>query len=120
MTDIIWTNDRANWTAEGFDIIARIVVDDDPDLSYLDQPGWEAHKRKHQAGDFGHVGVEVRAYLAGVELGYGSLWGIEFSGDDESYRYCAECAARCASDALAEARRVLIHLRPAIDALPPV
>jgi hypothetical protein len=68
----------------------------------------EDMKRAESLGDdWSFVGVEVRAYKRGIELGSSSLWGIE---SDSDQRYFADVAQECADIALDEAISALKSL----------
>ncbi len=69
--------------------------DTDPDVSYLDQEGFENRRKEYEAGHFGFIGIIVRTELIGhIDQNPGkyfeisdnvitSLWGIESdSGKD--------------------------------------
>lgn len=69
--------------------------DTDPDVSYLDQDGFESRRKEYENGHFGFIGIIVRTELIGhIDTNPGkyfemsdnvitSLWGIESdSGKD--------------------------------------
>lgn len=73
-------------TIDGVYYIARVVEDDNPDTSYLDQEGWERRKRAYKRDDFAFCGVIVTAYDDDDrETGSASLWGIESDSGREYF-----------------------------------
>ena len=71
--------------------------DTDPDVSYLDQEGFETRRKEYESGQFGFIGIIVRTELIGhINTNPGkyfemsdrvitSLWGIESdSGNDHT------------------------------------
>jgi len=68
----------------------RIMPDQDPDTSYLDQEGFEDRKRAFEKGDFGFVGVMAVAEVevGGVmqEITSGGIWGIESDSGTKYFR----------------------------------
>ncbi|MBN1588075.1 MAG: hypothetical protein JW888_01010 [Pirellulales bacterium] len=74
------------------DFHRRLVPDDCPDTSYLEQPGFEDRLQQYRRGDFDYVGVRAAVQLP---IPYGAdrilvkiespgLWGVE-SDSDENY-----------------------------------
>jgi hypothetical protein len=68
-------------------IRVRVLFDEDPELSFLDQDEFADRKEAYDRGDFYFVGVRAEADVAigGIiqTLTSGGLWGIESdSGDD--------------------------------------
>jgi hypothetical protein len=72
-------------TASKSDFDRRIVPDDWPDVSYLEQAGFEDRREQYRQGDFDYVGVRAAVELP---IPYGKdrilvkvespgLWGIE-------------------------------------------
>ena len=96
------------------EIRVRVMHDDEPDTSYLDDPEndrWEQFKN----GDFSFVGMRAEAdvVIEGVvqKLTSGSLWGIESdSGDD----YIQEVAA----EEYGDLRKILISIGVSTSQLP--
>lgn len=68
---------------------------------------WDWTRLERYGNDWNNVGVEVKAYRHGVELGEASVWGIESDADD----YLVETAHDLASEAIAEAEKRLEELR---------
>jgi len=70
-------------------IRVRVMHDEDPDTSYLDQddPNFSDRREAFQRGDFSFVGVraEAEVVIEGVvqTLTSGGLWGIESDSDKE-------------------------------------
>lgn len=82
------------------DITIRVVPDESPDASYLEQEdmGFEERLEAYRAGEFGFVGVLVRAE---VKIPYGhdwimthvdspGLWGIKNDSGDDYFRSVAD------------------------------
>ena len=70
------------------EIRVRVIHDEDPDTSYLDQDDEFADRRaEFERGDFAFVGVRAEAdvVIEGVTqtLTSGGLWGIESDSGDE-------------------------------------
>lgn len=74
------------------DFQRRLVPDDCPDTSYLEQEGFEDRLAEYRQGDFGFIGVRAAVELP---IPYGAdrilvtiespgLWGVE-SDSDEDY-----------------------------------
>jgi len=74
------------------DFYRRLIPDDSPDASYLEQPGFEDRLQQYRQGCFGFVGVRAAVELP---IPYGAdrilvtiespgLWGVE-SDSDEDY-----------------------------------
>jgi len=71
--------------------------------------GREDYRRACAFGkDWEYLGITVKAYRAGVELGSASLWGIESDSGEE---YLTEVAFELAGEATAEAAKKLEELR---------
>jgi hypothetical protein len=75
-------------------IIREIVPDDDADISWLEQEGFEQDLAAYQAGVFGFVGVRA---VAEIRIPYGhdwivttlkspGLWGIQDNSGDDYYQ----------------------------------
>ena len=74
-------------------IKTRVMHDDDPDASYLQQKGFEDRLEQYQNGVFGFVGVDAIAIIVDSnnvlqEVRSGGIWGIESDFNDgiEDYR----------------------------------
>ena len=69
------------------EIRVRVMHDDDPDPSYLDQDEFEDRKEEFERGDFSFVGVRAEAdvVIEGVvqTLTSAGLWGIESDSGEE-------------------------------------
>jgi len=69
-------------------IHVRVMPDEDPDTSYLDQDEFEDRREAYQRGEFSFVGVraEAQVVIEGIvqTLTSGGMWGIE-SDSDEAY-----------------------------------
>lgn len=74
------------------DFYRRLIPDDCPDTSYLEQPGFEERLQQYRQGGFDYVGVRAAVDLP---IPYGKdrilvkvespgLWGVE-SDSDEGY-----------------------------------
>lgn len=74
---------------------ARIVRDDNPDTSYLDQTDqadgidFSARKRQYKRGKFYFCGVIVKQYQEEEEVRSCSLWGIESDSGADYFRNVA-------------------------------
>jgi hypothetical protein len=78
-------------------VVIKQMVDEDADISYLEQEGFESRMLEYRNGYFSHMGIIAEAtYSAGAtEAAYaplqtvtsGGLWGIE---TDSSNGYVAE------------------------------
>lgn len=68
----------------------RVIPDENPDPSYLEQEGFEDRLKEYRRGDFNFVGVRAEAdvEMGGVnqKLTSGGLWGIEDDSGDEYLR----------------------------------
>lgn len=69
-------------------IKTKVMYDEDPDASYLEQKGFEDRLRQYQNGVFGFVGVYAEAEIVdsnGViqTVSSGGLSGIESDSGDE-------------------------------------
>ena len=64
------------------------LYDNDADVSYLEQEGFEDRLRQYRNGQFGFIGIQARAEIVvnGVcqTITSGGLWGIE-DDSDEAY-----------------------------------
>jgi hypothetical protein len=74
-------------------IRARVLRDEDPDASYLDDPENADRRAEFERGDFAFVGVraEAEVVVEGVSqtLTSGGLWGIESDSGEEYVREVA-------------------------------
>lgn len=61
---------------DGFDLVAYKVVDDHTSTDEYDCYE-EADKAAYNAREWGFVGVVVKAFRDGVELGEDAIWGVE-------------------------------------------
>lgn len=68
----------------------RVVTDQNPDTSYLEQEGFEDRLKQFERGDFNFVGVQAVAEVSigGViqEITSGGLWGIESDSGEKHFR----------------------------------
>jgi hypothetical protein len=77
--------------------VAQVLVDDNPDTSYLDQKEFSARRKAYKRGDFYYCGVVVREFDDDdQEVGRASLWGIE----SDSGSYFAEVANELVTELL--------------------
>jgi len=69
-------------------IHVRVMGDEDPDTSFLDQDEFADRREAYQRGEFSFVGVraEAQVVIEGIvqTLTSGGMWGIE-SDSDEAY-----------------------------------
>jgi hypothetical protein len=67
-------------------IRVRVMHDESPDTSFLDQPGEEERREALERGDFSFVGVraEAEVVVEGViqTITSGGLWGVESDSGD--------------------------------------
>ena len=74
------------------EIRVRVMHDEDPDESFLDQDDFEDRREAYQRGDFAFVGVHAEAdvVIEGVvqTLTSGGMWGVE----SDSKEYIEEVA----------------------------
>ena len=68
-------------------IHVRVMPDEDPDTSYLDQDEFEDRREAYQRGEFSFVGVraEAQVVIEGIvqTLTSGGMWGIESDSGEE-------------------------------------
>lgn len=74
--------------------------DPDPDVSYLDQPGFEERKQQYEDGVFTFIGIRAIGVCGEITVFSGGLWGIE-SDSDEEY------LTRIGDDEAEDVRRIL-------------
>lgn len=69
----------------------RVVDDESPDPSYLEQEGFEDRRSAYERGDFGYCGVIVERACGscGKPEVIGSLWGIESDSGEEYFSQTA-------------------------------
>jgi hypothetical protein len=99
----------ADWeqpTAEDIDVEMEIIPDSDPDISYLEQEGFEERFAEFQAGGFGFVAVVAVARWEDrdgeeQERRSAGLWGIE---SDSGQNYFDEIFAEEKAQLIAELR----------------
>jgi hypothetical protein len=74
------------------EIRVRVMHDEDPDTSYLDQDEFEDRRSEYENGDFTFVGVraEAEVVIEGVvqTITSGGMWGVE----SDSKEYIEEVA----------------------------
>jgi hypothetical protein len=109
--------DRIEWSAEGFDIVARLVYDTDTKPMDFDCYDTEDVERWRNDEWF-YVGVVLSVSRNGVELSNhaASLWGIDCNFNDTSNDYLAEVAKELESEALEIAKGELTRIREALAA----
>jgi hypothetical protein len=70
----------------------RILPDEDPDIGYLEQPGFENRAAEYDRGDFGFVGLRAEVTIHDPRSGVlttvssAGLWGIESDSGEEYFR----------------------------------
>lgn len=109
--------DRIEWTAEGFDIVARLEYDTDTRPEDSDCYDTEDIERWRNDEWF-YVGVVLSVSRNGVELSdyAASLWGIECNFSDTSNAYLSEVAQELEAEALETARAEMARIREALTA----
>ena len=109
--------DRIEWTAEGFDIVARLVYDTDSKPTDSDCYDTEDIER-WRSDEWFYVGVVLSVSRNGVELSdhAASLWGIDCNFSDTSNTYLSEVAQELEAEAIANARREVVRIREALTA----
>ena len=107
--------DTINWTAEGFDIVARLVYDTDSKPTDCDCYEPEDVQRWNRDKWF-YVGVVLSVSRNGVELSdhAASLWGIDCNFSDTSNAYLSEVAQNLQGEALEVARAEVARIREAL------
>ena len=87
-------------------VIVKVLPDEDPDTSYLDQKGFEDRLTQFKRGHFNFVGVraEAEVEIAGVvqEITSGGLWGIESDSEASYFREVGKEEYSQLKDVLAE------------------
>jgi hypothetical protein len=106
--------DAITWSAEGFDLCARVWRDSDTKPTEYDcyEP---ADIERWKNDEWFYCGVVVSVSLNGVELSdhASSLWGVDCNfGDDNAY--LADVAQELEEDALITARHALAQMRKAL------
>ena len=109
--------DRIEWTAEGFDIVARLVCDTDHKATE-DECYDPIAVNRWRNDEWFFVGVVLSVSRNGVELSdhAASLWGIECNYSDTSNAYLTEAAQQLEAEALATARAEMARIRKALTA----
>lgn len=107
--------DAINWTAEGFDFVARLEYDTDSNPEDADCYSPEDVQRWKNDKWF-YVGVVLSVSRNGVELSdhAASLWGIECNFNNTSNAYLSEVAQDLQGEALEVARAELARMRKAL------
>lgn len=78
----------------------RFFIPSNPEYGRIDYKRMEAYTQGHWC----MVGVVVKVYRAGIELGSASVWGIE---SDSEERYFTDTAVELAEEAVEEARKAV-------------
>lgn len=109
--------DRIEWTAEGFDIVARLEYDTDSNPEDVECYSPEDVQR-WKNDDWFYVGVVLSVSRNGVELSdhAASLWGVDCNFSDTSNAYLSEVAQELEAEAIANARREVVRIREALTA----
>jgi len=109
--------DTINWTAEGFDFVARLEYDNDSNPEDVDCYSPEDVQR-WKNDEWFYVGVVLSVSRNGVELSdhAASLWGIDCNFNNTSNAYLAEVAQELQGEALEVARAELARMREALTA----
>lgn len=107
--------DRIEWTAEGFDIVARLEYD--TDTTPMDSDCYSPYDvARWKNDDWFYVGVVLSVSRNGVELSdhAASLWGVDCNFSDTSNAYLSEVAQELQAEALDTARAELARIRKAL------
>lgn len=109
--------DRIEWTAEDFDIVARLEYDTDSNPEDVECYSPEDVQR-WKNDDWFYVGVVLSVSRNGVELSdhAASLWGIDCNFNNTSNTYLSEVAQELEAEALETARAELARIREALTA----
>lgn len=109
--------DRIEWTAEGFDIVARLEYDTDRNPEDVECYSPEDVQR-WKNDDWFYVGVVLSVSRNGVELSdhAASLWGIDCNFNNTSNAYLSEVAQELEAEALETARAEMARIREALTA----
>ena len=109
--------DRIEWTAEGFDIVARLEYDTDSNPEDVECYSPEDVQR-WKNDDWFYVGVVLSVSCNGVELSdhAASLWGIDCNFNNTSNTYLSEVAQELEAEALETARAEMARIREALTA----
>lgn len=108
--------DRIEWTAEGFDIVARLEYDTDSNPEDVECYSPEDVQRWRNDEWF-YVGVVLSVSCNGVELSdhAASLWGIDCNFSNTSNAYLSEVAQELEAEAIANARAEVVRIREALN-----
>lgn len=109
--------DRIEWTAEGFDIVARLVYDTDHEAT-ADECYDPVAVERWRNDEWFFCGVVLSVARNGVELSdhAASLWGIECNFSNTSNAYLSEVAQELEAEALETARAEMARIRKALTA----
>lgn len=109
--------DRIEWTAEGFDIVARLEYDIDSNPEDVECYSPEDVQR-WKNDEWFYVGVVLSVSRNGVELSdhAASLWGIDCNFSNTSNAYLSEVAQELEAEALETARAEMARIREALTA----
>lgn len=111
----VCAGDTITWTAEGFDLAARL--EHDTDTKPTDSECYSADDIQRWKNDeWFYGGLVVSVSLNGVELSdhAASLWGIDCNfGNDNSY--LAEVAQELQAEAIETARAEAVRIRAALE-----
>ena len=109
--------DRIEWTAEGFDIVARLEYDTDSNPEDVECYSPEDVQR-WKNDEWFYVGVVLSVSRNGVELSdhAASLWGVDCNFNNTSNTYLSEVAQELEAEALETARAEMARIREALTA----
>ena len=109
--------DRIEWTAEGFDIVARLEYNTDSNPEDVECYSPEDVER-WRSDEWFYVGVVLSVSRNGVELSdhAASLWGVDCNFSDTSNAYLSEVAQELEAEALETARAEMARIREALTA----
>lgn len=104
--------DTISWTAEGFDLVARLEYDTDSNPEDVECYSPEDVQR-WKNDDWFYVGVVLSVSRNGVELSdhATSLWGIDCNFNNTSNAYLSVVAQELQGEALEVARAELARMR---------
>jgi len=99
------TGDRITWTADGFDITARLEADTATKPSHFDCYS-PLKVKQWQDGEWFFCGVVLSVSKNGVLIddNCASLWGIDCNYNKKANRYLSEVAQELESEALEYAK----------------
>jgi hypothetical protein len=108
--------DCIKWTAEGFDIVARLEHDTDTKPTDFDCYDTEDIGR-WRGDEWFYVGVVLSVSRNGVELSghAASLWGIDCNFSDTSNAYLSKVAQELEAEALETARAEATRIRQTLE-----